>query len=113
MTFIDIDCLVKSGLLEFKFCDIQRACSIFDGILQNYPNRIDIWFVFIDQHVKNNMKNETRALFERILALGLKPSKMKSVFKKYADIERLFNDGKLEYVQEKAMEYLRQHNFSY
>ena len=66
---------------------------MFEGIVSNYPKRMDIWSVYMDMEVKyggKDNKQQARHLFERCLAnehILKKPKKMKLVFQKYMEFE--------------------------
>ena len=51
-----IKLLVKVALLEMKEGDPERGRTMFEGILRNYPKRTDIWSVYIDQEIKQNIR---------------------------------------------------------
>ena len=40
---------MQAGLLEFKAGSAERGRSIFEGVLRNYPKRLDLWSVYLDQ----------------------------------------------------------------
>jgi len=40
------------AVLEFKHGDTERGKTLFEGILDRYPKRLDIWSVYIDQVAK-------------------------------------------------------------
>ncbi|KAJ1654320.1 rRNA biogenesis protein rrp5, partial [Dispira simplex] len=40
------------AVLEFKQGDAERGRTIFEGILSNYPNRLDLWSIYIDMETK-------------------------------------------------------------
>lgn len=44
-----IKVISRAALLEFKTGSMERARSIFEGILRNYPKRTDLWSVYLDQ----------------------------------------------------------------
>lgn len=44
-----IKVISAAALLEFKTGSVERARSIFEGILRNYPKRTDLWSVYLDQ----------------------------------------------------------------
>lgn len=44
-----IKVISRAALLEFKTGSVERARSIFEGILRNYPKRVDLWSVYLDQ----------------------------------------------------------------
>ena len=62
MFTIDIDIVNKFAQLEFKYGDIERAKTMYDSLLFTYPNRTDLWSVYIDMLVKYDQKEEARYL---------------------------------------------------
>jgi rRNA biogenesis protein RRP5 len=42
----------KFGQIEFKDGDPERGRTIFEGIVSNYPKRIDQWNVYIDMELR-------------------------------------------------------------
>lgn len=44
-----IKVISQAALLEFKIGSVERARSMFEGILRNYPKRTDLWSVYLDQ----------------------------------------------------------------
>lgn len=53
----------KFAQLEFKFGDIERAKTMYDSLLYTYPNRTDIWSVYIDMLVKHYKIDDARWAF--------------------------------------------------
>ena len=41
--------LSQAALLEFHKGSADRGRSIFESILRNYPKRLDLWSVYLDQ----------------------------------------------------------------
>ena len=39
----------QAALAEFKMGDAERGRGIFEGILRNYPKRLDLWSIYLDQ----------------------------------------------------------------
>ncbi len=35
--------------MEFKEGDPERGRGVFEGILRNYPKRLDLWSIYLDQ----------------------------------------------------------------
>lgn len=64
---------------------------MFEGIVSNYPKRMDIWSIYMDMEVKySGNAVQARHLFERCLSLpdiAKKPRNMKLVFRKYMEFE--------------------------
>lgn len=61
-----------------------------EGVLRNYPKRLDLWNVYIDQEGKALRSgaaggpDRVRPLFERATALALPPKKMRFMFRRWA-----------------------------
>jgi rRNA biogenesis protein RRP5 len=97
----------QAALLEFKLGDPERGRSMFEGILANYPRRLDLWSVYLDQEILQGDQQRIRALFERATHLALPPKKMKFLFKRYLEYERAHgDDSSVEHVKHKAMEFV-------
>ncbi|GLJ04920.1 hypothetical protein SUGI_0006550 [Cryptomeria japonica] len=97
----------QTAILEFKIGSAERARSLFEGVLRNYPKRTDLWSVYLDQEICRGDTSVIRALFERVICLDLPPKKMKFLFKKYLEYEKSQGDeSRVEYVKSKAMEFV-------
>jgi len=70
----DVKTIVKFAQLEFKLGDAERGRTIFEGIMDSYPKRLDLWFVYVDMEIKQRNVAGVRALFDRILASRLSSS---------------------------------------
>lgn len=53
----------KFAQLEFKYGDLERAKTMYDSLLFTYPNRTDIWSVYIDLLVKHEKYDDARYLY--------------------------------------------------
>jgi rRNA biogenesis protein RRP5 len=42
----------KYGILEFKYGYPENGRTIFEGIITNYPKRMDIWSIYMDMEIK-------------------------------------------------------------
>lgn len=42
----------KFAQLEFKHGFPERGRTLFEGILSNYPKRVDIWNIYVDMETK-------------------------------------------------------------
>eukprot|EP00475_Leptophrys_vorax_P027567 TRINITY_DN3930_c0_g2_i2.p1 TRINITY_DN3930_c0_g2~~TRINITY_DN3930_c0_g2_i2.p1 ORF type:complete len:323 (-),score=87.40 TRINITY_DN3930_c0_g2_i2:69-1037(-) len=99
---------VKFALLEYKHGNVERARTLFDGVLDNFPKRTDLWSVYIDQELKVSEQEYIRALFERTIGLRLAPKKMRLFFKKYLEYEQQEGDQeRVEYVKNRAREFVQ------
>ncbi|OMO68743.1 hypothetical protein COLO4_29434 [Corchorus olitorius] len=97
----------QTAILEFKSGVPDRARSMFEGILREYPKRTDLWSIYLDQEIRLGDEDVIRALFERAISLSLPPKKMKFLFKKYLDYEKSLGDEeRIESVKQKAMNYV-------
>lgn len=101
--------IIRFALLEFQYGIIERGRTILEGVLANYPNRVDVWSVFIDQEIKARSNVEAiRLLFQRATSLDLSSKKMKFFFKKYLKFERDHGDEEsINKVKMMAKEYVQ------
>ena len=100
--------LSRAGLLEFKEGSAERGRAVFEGLLQTYPKRTDLWGVYIDQEVRAGDVASTRNLFERTIHLDLPAKKMRFFFKRYLEYESDHGgDDRVAYVKKRAMEYVQ------
>ena len=85
-------------MLEYKQGRSESGRTMFEGIVTNYPKRMDIWSIYMDMEVKYGGKQnsaQARNLFERCLSLNeiqKKPKSMKLVFRKYMEFENQFGN---------------------
>jgi len=97
----------KFALSEFKLGDPERGRTIFEGIVDSYPKRIDLWSMYIDQEIKQKNVSGVRALFDRVLQLRLSSKKSKFIFKKWLAFEKDYGDEEgAQAVKERAIAYV-------
>ncbi|MCO5565819.1 hypothetical protein L7F22_019494 [Adiantum nelumboides] len=84
--------ILAYALDEFRIGDSERGRTIFEGLVDSYPKRLDIWWQYIDQETRVQNTSQVRDLFERILALKLSSKKIKSVLKKWLEFEKRHGD---------------------
>merc|ERR1712060_485126 len=90
----------KSAMLEYAHGSAERGRSIFEGLLDSYPKRTDLWSVYLDAHIKAYTPpkmaeadlSEVRSLMERCCTLSLKAMKMRFFFKRWLDFEKRWGD---------------------
>lgn len=41
--------ITQAALAEFRLGNPERGRSLFEGVLRNYPRRLDLWSVYLDQ----------------------------------------------------------------
>ena len=39
-------------MLEFKYGNPENGRTMFEGIVNNYPKRMDVWSIYMDMEVK-------------------------------------------------------------
>ena len=44
-----VKCVAAAALLEFRVGSPERGRSVMEGVLRNYPRRLDLWGVYVDQ----------------------------------------------------------------
>ena len=49
---IDVETIEGMAVLEFKHGDAERGKTLFEGLIDRYPTRLDLWSVYIDQLAK-------------------------------------------------------------
>ncbi|XP_056135664.1 protein RRP5 homolog isoform X2 [Lampris incognitus] len=102
-----VDVITKFAQLEFRYGDAERARSMFDKVLSNYPKRTDLWSVFIDLMIKHGSQSEVRALFDRVIHLSLAVKRIKFFFKRYLEYEKKHGTPEsIQAVKEKALEFV-------
>merc|ERR1712039_541184 len=85
----------KVALLEYQHGSVERGRSIFEGLLDSYPKRTDLWSIYLDAHIGAHTPprsvepdlSEVRSLMERCCAMRLKAMKMRFFFKRWLDFE--------------------------
>ena len=65
------------AILEFKHGEPERGKTLFEGLVDRYPKRLDLWSVYIDQLAKVGDVQGCRGLFERALQQKLTSKKAK------------------------------------
>lgn len=48
----DIKTIVKFAQMEFKFGEAERGRTIFEGVMSNYPKRVDLWSIYLDMEIR-------------------------------------------------------------
>ncbi|PWN41071.1 hypothetical protein IE81DRAFT_337927 [Ceraceosorus guamensis] len=93
----------------YKLGEPEQARTIFEGLVDSYPKRLDLWLVYIDQEAKLDQTSTVRSLFERVLALRQSSKKAKSVLKKWLAWEQSIGSAKGEQaVLKRAREWAQQ-----
>ena len=99
--------IVQFSLLDFRYDNAERGRANLENVLSNYPKRVDVWNVFLDQELRTGDSAAIRSLFERITSLVLSSKKMKFFLKRYMDFEKTEGDAaRIEHVKAKARAYI-------
>lgn len=94
-----VETIAAFGLGEFKLGDAERGRTIFEGLVDSYPKRLDLWWQYIDQEASSSRGGDAsraRGLFERVLNLKQSTKKVKSILKKWLDFEKKHGDAQGE-----------------
>lgn len=114
---VKITCKVAQA--EYKYGSVERARTLFEGVLANAPKRVDIWSVYLTMEenriVKATTESDdvefTRRLLERIVHLRMSSKKAKFFFKRFLEFEREHGTAAgVEHVKNLARQYVESHN---
>ncbi|GAA5868775.1 hypothetical protein JCM3774_003888 [Rhodotorula dairenensis] len=100
--------VTKFAQLEFKLGDAEHGRTLFEGLIDSHPKRLDLWFVYIDMEIKQRNVASVRTIFDRLLVQRLSIKKGKSVFKKWLAFEKDHGDEQgVETVKQRAMAFVQ------
>jgi rRNA biogenesis protein RRP5 len=94
--------------MEYELGSPSRARTLFDGLIEKFPKRLDLFFVYVDKECKYGTVENARKLLEaKVHERKLKDNKMKSLFKKWYRIEEEHGtDDSREHVKSSARSYV-------
>nr|XP_022918664.1 protein RRP5 homolog [Onthophagus taurus] len=95
-----IPLIIQFAKLEFDNDEDEYAETLFETILKDAPQRVDVWTVYVDQLVKKNKIDLARRVLQRAVGQKLKIAKMTSLCKKYVAFEREFGTDESRNVAE-------------
>ncbi|RZC40160.1 RRP5 -like protein, partial [Asbolus verrucosus] len=100
------DLILRFGVMEFQSGDLEQAIANFETILDTYPSKINIWFIYVDQLVKRKKIERARNVLERAVQQRFPMKAMKAIFQKFVSFEEQHGTSEtvLE-VKKKAKEY--------
>lgn len=49
-----VQTIVKFAQFEFKYGEPERGRTVLEGVLSNYPKRLDLWNIYLDMEIKTN-----------------------------------------------------------
>ena len=106
-----IDITSKFAALEFRSPngDAERGRTVFEGLLDSFPKRVDLWNVLLDLELKSGGKDQVRGLFERIFSTKIKNKQAKYFFKRWLEFEEKEGDERsVDQVKARAADFVRQ-----
>ncbi|TPX37608.1 hypothetical protein SmJEL517_g00637 [Synchytrium microbalum] len=102
-----IKTISKFAQMEFKHGEPERGRTIFEGIVTNYPKRVDLWSVFLDMEIRVGDVAIIRRLFERVIQLKVSSKKIKYFYKRYLQFEKTHGTASdVEHVKASAKAYV-------
>lgn len=60
----DVTIISRFALLENKHGSREQAQSLFENLLTSYPQRVDIWNIYVDMLVKSDCIDLARFVLE-------------------------------------------------
>ena len=82
---------LTSGFAQLEFSSVngdkERGRTIFEGLFDTFPRRLDLWNVLIDLEIKARCYDQARKLFDRITSERLRAKKAKFFFNKWLRYE--------------------------
>jgi len=67
----------KFAQLEYKLGDPERGKTIFEGIVDSHPKRLDLWSIYMDMEAGQGDIQNLRNLFDRIFTRKMTSHKAK------------------------------------
>jgi len=55
-----IKTICKFAQMEFRYGEPERGRTIFEGIMNNYPKRVDLWSIYLDMEIRQGDQNTIR-----------------------------------------------------
>ncbi|KAK4880366.1 hypothetical protein RN001_008512 [Aquatica leii] len=102
-----IDLIVQFAIMEFNYGERHHAEALFETILQLNPKRVDVWSTYVDQMIKKENIEGARRILERAVSQSIPAKKMKTLFKKYKELEIKYGDEEsVAHVIDLARQYL-------
>ncbi|KAG2184029.1 hypothetical protein INT44_009040 [Umbelopsis vinacea] len=102
-----IKTIVKFAQMEFKFGEAERGRTIFEGVMSNYPKRVDLWSIYLDMEIRAGEQDIIRRLFQRVTSMKHSSKKMKFFFKKWLSYEKDHGTEKdIDEVKKRALAYV-------
>lgn len=123
--FTDVKIIERFALLEFRLGEAERGKTIYEGLVDKYPKKLNLWNAYIDQIAKqgdiqgvryvrrrsflrySSLPFYSSNLIDRALDQKLNAHKAKFLFKKLLSLETRIGDAAgQEQAKEKAREWV-------
>ncbi|XP_059619898.1 protein RRP5 homolog [Phlebotomus argentipes] len=78
--------------LHNRFGEKETAHALLEQIVTSYPKRVDVWSMYVDMLVKDDRLDLARQVLERAVLQKLPLKKMRTLFKKYQELEEKHGD---------------------
>ena len=78
----------KFAALEFKHGDPERGRTLFEGLVDQWKKKWDIWDVYVSLEMSHGSEENVRDLFERMSRTNVKKRRAEVVFKRWREWEK-------------------------
>lgn len=87
----DVKTITKFAQLEYRLGDAERGRTIFEGVVDSYPKRLDLWNVYIDLETKQGDIQSVRSVHNLLPAVARSPLTVVLLFRlaEICSLERL------------------------
>jgi rRNA biogenesis protein RRP5 len=82
-----LEVMSKFAQFEYEFGSAERGRTVMEGLVEQNPKKLDLWYVFVDREVKVDL-DFVRILFKKMIGAKFNDRAMKSTFKKWLKIEQ-------------------------
>ena len=86
-----LEVMSKFAQFEYEFGSAERGRTVMEGLVEQNPKKLDLWYVFVDREVKVDL-DFVRILFKKMIGANFNDRAMKSTFKKWLKIEQKLVD---------------------
>ncbi|KAL1458755.1 hypothetical protein WDU94_008873, partial [Cyamophila willieti] len=90
---VHVTLISRFALAENKFGDSARAQALLEHTLTSYPNRVDVWSVYVDMLLKSDRLDLARQVIQRAVTQKLAPKKLKPLYTKWLKLEEQYGDS--------------------
>ncbi|XP_023328574.1 protein RRP5 homolog isoform X2 [Eurytemora carolleeae] len=105
------DISAKFAQIEFRYGDPETGKTMYEKLVTSHPKRVDLWTSYADQLTRIGDTSAARALYARISTLGLQAKKMKSLFGRWLEFEKVHGTEEQQgEVRRSALQYLNAKN---